>query len=95
MKNDLTCEVVQDLLPSYVDHLTRDFQIPADRSLPGRVPETGAGIAAIPFFRRRKAPPALQTVCAKVPLRCLSDPRAVGAFADRTDIDFWQWHKAM
>ena len=69
---------------------TRDFQIPADRSLPGRVPETGAGIAAIPFFRRRKAPPALQTVCAEVPLRCLSDPRAVGAFADRTDIDFWQ-----
>ena len=24
MKNDLTCEVVQDLLPSYVDHLTSD-----------------------------------------------------------------------
>ena len=24
MKNDLTCEVVQDLLPSYVDGLTSD-----------------------------------------------------------------------
>lgn len=24
MKNELTCEVVQDLLPSYVDHLTSD-----------------------------------------------------------------------
>ena len=52
-------------------------------------------LAAIPFFRRRKAPSALQTVCAEVPLWCLSDPRAMGAFADRTDIDFWQWHKAM
>ena len=25
MKNELTCEVVQDLLPSYVDHLTSDI----------------------------------------------------------------------
>lgn len=26
MKNDLTCEVVQDLLPSYVDGLTSDVR---------------------------------------------------------------------
>ena len=34
-------------------------------------------------------------LCAIAKNQCLSDPRAVGAFADRTDIDFWQWHKAM
>lgn len=32
MKNDLTCEVVQDLLPSYVDHLTSDVTNHGDRN---------------------------------------------------------------